>query len=250
LLKKYSLNLSNSFYNLDYKIIPSISGIKIKFHNALKRNVLFGISNSTISDTIKNWNGTINPGSSESDYISFSENGSIIFRDSHPNARLNQLNFYISKSTSKKITFSTLPSKYYNTDADFKLVDGIKGFYPKINSEWLAWQGEDVEMIIDLGAKQKISKVEIGTLLDRASWIYPPTAMIVEVSNDGNKFTHIQTMKYSDINFNPTFSRSVEFKSTKTRFVKIILKKQGIIPEGNPGAGESGWMFFDEIMID
>ena len=250
LLKKYSLNLSNSFYNLGYKIIPSISGIKIKFHNPPKRNVLFGISNSTISDTIKNWNGTINTGSSESDYISFSENGSIIFRDSHPNARLNQLNFYISKSTSKKITFSRPPSKYYNTDADFTLVNGIKGFYPKINSEWLAWQGEDVEMIIDLGAKQKISKVEIGTLLDGASWIYPPTAMIVEVSNDGNKFTHLQTMKYSDINFNPTFSRSVEFKSRKTRFVKIILKKPGIIPEGNPGAGELGWMFFDEIMID
>ncbi len=161
-----------------------------------------------------------------------------------------RLPIFISKSTSKKITFSTPPSKYYNTDVEFTLVNGIKGFYPKINSEWLAWQGEDVEMIIDLGEKQKISKVEIGTLLERQSWIYPPTAMIVEVSNDGNKFTHLQTMKYSDIIFNPTFSRSVEFKSRKTRFVKIILKKPGIIPEGNPGAGESGWMFFDEIMID
>jgi hexosaminidase len=156
----------------------------------------------------------------------------------------------ISKSTSKKITFSTPPSKYYNTEADFKLVDGIKGFYPKINSEWLAWQGEDVEMVIDLGEKQKISKVEVGTLLERTSWIYPPTAMIIEVSNDGNKFTHLETIKYSDINFNPTFSRTSEFKSTKTRFVKIILKKPGIIPEGNPGAGEPSWMFFDEITID
>jgi hexosaminidase len=157
---------------------------------------------------------------------------------------------YISKSTSKKITFSTPPSKYYNNDADFTLVNGIKGFYPKINSEWLAWQGEDVEMIIDLREKQKISKVEIGTLLERQSWIYPPTAMIVEVSNDGNKFTHIETMKFSDINFSPPFSRSAEFKSTKTRFVKIIMKKPGIIPEGNPGAGEPSWMFFDEITID
>lgn len=236
---KLIVNYDSTYTKMGYEL-KSINSEKPLFYNGKEVNKTDKLSNLIYLD-----NDTIIVSESSKYQFSFYE-----YKSDVHFINFFDLPVFISKSTSKKITFSTPPSKNYNTDADFKLVDGIKGFYPKINSEWLAWQGEDVEMIIDLGEKQKISKVEVGTLLERTGWIYPPTAMIIEVSNDGKKFTHLQSMRYSDINFNPTFSRSVEFKSTKTRYVKIILKKPGIIPEGNPGAGNPSWMFFDEITID
>lgn len=158
--------------------------------------------------------------------------------------------FDISKSTSKKITFSSPPSKYYNTDADFKLVDGIKGFYPKINSEWLAWQGKDLSMTIDLDKKQKISTIEIGTLLEKQSWIYPPSVVGIEISNDGKKYKSIETKKDDSETSSPNKSIRLTFKKKNARYVKIRLNYFGKIPAGSPGAGEPSWMFFDEITID
>jgi hexosaminidase len=160
-----------------------------------------------------------------------------------------EIKLNISKATSKKITFSTPPSKYYNTDADFTLVNGIKGFYPKINSEWLAWQGEDVEMVIDLGKKQKISKVEIGTLIEPVSWIYLTSKADLEFSSNGTKYKSVST-KLNDSDDGGKRTIKIDFKPTKTRFVKIKIKNPGIIQEGNPGAGNPSWMFFDEILID
>ena len=160
------------------------------------------------------------------------------------------LDFYISKSTSKKITFSIPPSQYYNTDADFTWVNGIKGFYPKINSEWLAWQGEDVEIIIDLGKKQKISKIDIGTLIEKSSWIYPPFAVKIEVATSESKYKHVKSYTPGIDKTQNTISVGTSFKSRQARYVKIKLQNRGKIPEGNPGAGNPCWMFFDEISID
>ena len=34
------------------------------------------------------------------------------------------------------------------------------------------------------------------------------------------------------------------------RFVKVVVKNQGTIPEGSPGAGNKAWLFIDEIEIN
>jgi hexosaminidase len=42
----------------------------------------------------------------------------------------------------------------------------------------------------------------------------------------------------------------VEFNPTTTRFVKVLIKNWGEIPQGNPGASNKAWLFVDEIEID
>jgi hexosaminidase len=163
---------------------------------------------------------------------------------------MQKLEIHVSKSTSKPVTFSTPPSKNYNTEADFTLVNGISAVYPRINSEWLAWQGEDVEITIDLGEKQKISSVKIGSLFEKDSWIVLPESIILYCSTDGKEFKHLDSKKYIYNGESPKMTLLFELKKKKTRYVKIKVKNPGVIPKDQPGAGNKSWIFFDEISID
>ncbi len=156
---------------------------------------------------------------------------------------------YFSKSTAKKITYATSPSKYYCNEPDFTLIDGIKADTPRKNNQWNAWNGEDVEMTIDLNEVQEISQMEIGYLHDPGSWIWLPKEISISISTNGKKYKTITKADLNKINDNPR-SLLLNFKAIKARYVKIKAVNPGKIPEGNPGVGEDSWLFFDEILID
>ncbi len=42
----------------------------------------------------------------------------------------------------------------------------------------------------------------------------------------------------------------VSFAPVKTRYVRVLVKNYGKIPDGNPGAGNNAWLFVDEIEIN
>lgn len=169
-------------------------------------------------------------------------------------AKWNQQKIVISKATSKTITYKTQPSTSYNTQADFTLLNGVVGTLPRVNSEWLAWLGEDVEITIDLGSLKKIRCVEIGYLIDNLNWIYEMENIQLWFSQDGMKFI---PNKNNHLPFSKAGSKvpdkityEILFKKQKARFVKILVKNPGKIPTGAPGAGNPSWMFFDEILIN
>jgi hypothetical protein len=37
--------------------------------------------------------------------------------------------------------------------------------------------------------------------------------------------------------------------NSKTRFIKVVAKNYGLIPSGEPGAGNKAWLFADEIEV-
>jgi hexosaminidase len=39
------------------------------------------------------------------------------------------------------------------------------------------------------------------------------------------------------------------FAPLRTRYVKVFAKNFGVIPSGNPGAGNPAWLFVDEIEV-
>jgi hexosaminidase len=156
---------------------------------------------------------------------------------------------YINKSTATSIRFSSPPNKPYNANEESTLIDGIKADLPRKNNQWNAWQGEDVEMIIDLEQVQEISEVEIGYLNDISNWIWAPKEIVVYTSSNGKKYKNMGVITSYEIQ-NNTRQLMMSFKPTKTRYVKIKAINPGKIPTGNPGAGEDSWMFFDEVLID
>ena len=157
--------------------------------------------------------------------------------------------FTFSKSTGKRISLVTSPDQRYPGDGAFTLVDGIRGDTTRFGQNWLGWQGPDVEAVIDLGSSQEFSRISMNTINAEASWIYPPRSVSVLVSQDGMDFSQAKELSSEEI-LRQGQSLSIQFSSQIARFVKVIARNAGTIPEGKPGAGSPAWVFVDEIVVE
>ncbi|MFZ1372097.1 MAG: beta-N-acetylhexosaminidase [Ferruginibacter sp.] len=83
--------------------------------------------------------------------------------------------FHFNKATGKKITIVTEADKKYPGDGAFTLVNGVqneKGMSK--TSEFLGFNGTDMEVTIDLGKETEVSKITLHSLNHPGSWIYLP----------------------------------------------------------------------------
>ncbi len=247
LLDKSSTNYAKSIYQVNYTIIEGEESNQIKIAlNASKQlgsisvNLINGINGTKTSfEYTKPF--VID---SATAFITTNLNGAI------KNAPVTNIKLNYNKATGKKIILKTQPSKKYAGDGTLTLVNGIEATVNPnwSGNEWLGFSGTDLEVIIDLGKIDSINTITVGFLYDKLSWIYPPESMQVLVSNGGRNYDNAGT-----INVTGDGKRiPVEITSSiKTgRYVKIIAKNYGIIPQNNPGAGSKPWLFVDEIAID
>jgi hexosaminidase len=161
--------------------------------------------------------------------------------------------FHFNKATGKKITLSNPASDKYPGDGPFTLVNGVineKGFAR--SKEFLGFNGTNCEAVIDLGKEETIKFVKINFLDQRSSWIYPPRVIDIYLSSDGVKFERSpnedrakevpgKIYRYMHAGFYPRAT---------ARYIKVVIKNFGTIPEGNPGASNKSWLFVDEIEVN
>lgn len=183
----------------------------------------------------------------------------------------------VNRSIGKKITLTEPPSISYPKHATaLALVDGIQaGEFD--SSQWLGWNGKNMEAIIDLGKIESINHFAINVWKQETNSIFLPASVEVHTSDNGttwNSLQHIDSStriwfkqyirdgkklnsewdSYNPLNYNIISSGPINIRFTtntiQTRFVKIIVANYGKIPEGKPNAGNNTWMFIDEIEIN
>ncbi|MBL7742775.1 MAG: family 20 glycosylhydrolase [Chitinophagaceae bacterium] len=159
--------------------------------------------------------------------------------------------FQLNKATGKQISLSVEPSKNYPGDGVFTLVNGVQNEKGLARSrEFLGWSGDDLEAIIDLGVSQFIGNVTIHSLSSGGSWIYPPEYAEISISQDGREFYAIGKANLYEKTSGSNGVIRINPAPVSTRYIKVFVKNKGIIPDGNPGAGNKAWLFVDEIEVN
>jgi len=155
--------------------------------------------------------------------------------------------YHINKATNASVSFKEAPHKSYSTGGAFTLVNGETASSPRINEQWLGWNGNDMEAVIKLEREESVREVEAGFLHEELSWIYFPERVDVLASSDGISY---YSLGKADIDLT-NGKRFVKLRTDarSVRYIKIIAKNRGKIPGGRPGAGENAWLFCDEIII-
>lgn len=153
------------------------------------------------------------------------------------------------------ITLETKYANQYNAGGNNALIDGILGAQDFRTGTWQGYFDEDVIATIDLGKEKPINMVFVNFLQDQRSWIFYPTEVQCLVSKDGKAFKSVGNFKFGDITPSEEVTiKTIEFKqiSTNYRYIKIIAKKLGILPEWHLGYVHDGrsWLFVDEIIIN
>lgn len=165
-------------------------------------------------------------------------------------SRYEQL-FHLHKATGKKISLASPAAKNYPGDGPFTLVNGIKANkgYSKTR-DYLGFSGTNADALIDMGERTQLGKVEVSFLQQPSSWIYPPSAIEVYGSDDGNQFSQLASVLLGSEDFSLSGMKSKELKiNTKSRFIKVMVKNYGTIPSGMAGEGKPAWLFVDEISL-
>lgn len=131
------------------------------------------------------------------------------------------------------------------------LVDGILGSLNYNDGSWQGFEGEDLNVVIDLGMIKTIENIACNFLQDNTSWIFLPQNVKFEVSVDGKRYREIGFREFAN-NKNETLIKkealSFDVKN-KIRFVKIIAKSQKQCPQWHIGNGGKAWLFIDEIIV-
>ena len=243
-LDSYKINYSSSIYNINYEIKQD--SLSKQFYLNLT-NVLFKNNTQTANDTIVIWNEnnqTVNY--TQPILLNQSFNGKAQFkRDKLLLGKAIPIVFNHHKAVGKEITFKEPPSKYYNKG---NLTDGQIAHFPRINNEWLAWSGQNMEALIDLKSELYFEQVNIGFLKNENDWIYLPSDVEIHSSTDQIHFVKID-VKATIIENNGRFNYAYEFKKHNARYLKIIAHCAPKIAEGRPGVGENAWLFIDEIEV-
>jgi hexosaminidase len=118
------------------------------------------------------------------------------------------------------------------------------------SKEILGWSGDDLEATIDLGSNQTISSAVIHSLSSGGSWVYPPQYAELLISQDGQTFHSAGKSETFEKGTGSNGSIKLSFAPVSTRYLKVIAKNLGIIPESMRGAGNKAWLFVDEIEVN
>jgi predicted alpha-1,2-mannosidase len=153
-----------------------------------------------------------------------------------------------------KIDLKTKYANQYNAGGDNALIDGIVGAEDFRTGTWQGYFDSDLVAIIDLGKEKWVENIQVNFLEDQRSWIFIPTEVSFLVSTDGKKYRTVAKSKLNSTKQNENVKIeefNVYLKGSSERYIKIIAKKLGKLPEWHLGYIHDGrsWLFVDEIQI-
>ncbi|MBO3098528.1 family 20 glycosylhydrolase [Gelidibacter pelagius] len=149
------------------------------------------------------------------------------------------------KALGKKISINAQPSKTYAGSGADGLINGITGSDTRINDkEWLGFDGEDLEITIDLGEEMTINSIETRFYEAPWMWIYAPKVIEYGFGEHGTS-SKVEIPESKDTHANI----KIDLNAT-TRYIHLRIPNSGLIPEGKQGAGHQPWTFIDEIIIN
>ncbi len=108
-----------------------------------------------------------------------------------------------------------------------------------LSTQWLGWEGKDMDAAIDLGGVKPIREVGVRFLHHVRAGIFVPGRMEVFVSDDGKKWRTAGTAGHKP-DARPAYQRtlSVKLEGEKARHVRVVAKTNGM------------WIFADEVFVN
>ncbi len=157
-----------------------------------------------------------------------------------------------NKAKGKNVVSLTAPKKYANENP-MVLTDGALGgssFY----ANWLGYEGNDLEVVLDLGETQTINTISMAFLQVTNHVVFFPTNVSYYGSNDTKNYTNLgtvtspkpltKTSKVNDIHY-----FDLKMKPQQFRYIKVKAKNTET-PYWHHAAGLPSWIFADEIIVD
>jgi sialate O-acetylesterase len=176
----------------------------------------------------------------------------VVTRNGYLSETINNWKIVSNKASGSGITYTSTFSKYYKAGGNRALLDGITASAYAQDRNWQGFEGNDLNVIIDLGKSTQVKSVSCNFLSDNNSWIFLPKKVTVQVSEDGITYRNIGEKCFTaDNELKNAVIQSVAFAiEGNFRYIRLIAQNQGTCPEWHAGKGKKCWLFADEITVE
>ena len=151
----------------------------------------------------------------------------------------------------KSIAFVELPAPRYTGGSADALIDGFRAG-SNYQFGWQGWWGKDLVATIDLGTTEPVKEIETAFLQDQASWIFLPSVVQVEYSNDGINWSPFGTQEIPLAKQQgppaPHAVRIAAHSPVRMRYLRFTARNRGALPPWHGSKGDC-WLFCDEIVV-
>lgn len=180
------------------------------------------------------------------------------YKNNKPYGQAITQNFSVHKALNKSVSYSTAYNQWYVGNGDKNLVDGKTGSIDFHDGNWQGFWGENIDVMIDLGAKTEIRQITANFYQYANSWIFLPKDVEVQLSDDqqiwhsamnftNNTVDLSNKQRISEIVLSPTVGRK-GFPSA--RYIRFKATNLGKVPAGHEAEGQDAWLFIDEIRVE
>ncbi len=149
----------------------------------------------------------------------------------------------------------TLLSKYlpnYSDQGDNTLINGLRGKANWRLGNWQGYQGADLVAVIDMEKVRLVKQLTIGALQDTRSWIVFPQWVQYWVSDDGANYKLAATVN-TKVDIKDLTVQTQDFTAPlnlNARYIKIVAKQYGPLPDWHESKGQPSYIFADEIVVE
>ena len=158
-----------------------------------------------------------------------------------------------NSAAGKQVQLLEKPKKYAGEDPQ-TLTDGAYGgsnFY----ANWLGFEGNNLEAVIDLEDENKISLASCDFLQVVNHIVFFPSDVTYYYSVDGKTYKYLGKVKNKrplskQSKINDIQSFKLKFSTVNARYIKVVANSLGKAPLWHHGAGMPCWIFVDEISVN
>ena len=215
--------------------------IEIESYSTSKSEIYFSVNNSAYKKYLKPF------------YIQ--ENSTIRFYNENKKQYV-QIATFAKLPSDRKIYLANNYNPSYSAGGANGLIDGI---YGKLNwraGDWQGYQGQDVEVVMAFDNPKYVKTLSAHFLEDQNAWIFYPKEVLFFASNDSvnwsllqsiptNKSAHEEKVSISTFTCKPKFIKAQSFK-----YVKLVAKNFGPMPDWHEGRGNATFIFVDEFEVE
>ncbi|MFY7669310.1 MAG: glycoside hydrolase domain-containing protein, partial [Crocinitomicaceae bacterium] len=156
-----------------------------------------------------------------------------------------------------KIHLNLINSTYSNQYAaagENALIDGVRGGNDFRTGDWQGYYGQDIIAEVIFDSSKMVEKIGVSCIRDQKSWIFLPSTIEIEISEDGINFQKIEEIKIEKASETDENPKRYEYSKNLTNPMKLSkiryrIVNPGVCPDWHLGNGNKTWMFLDELIF-
>ncbi len=132
------------------------------------------------------------------------------------------------------------------------LTDGVRASSWYNDGYWVGLEGENLDIMLDLGEEKTITSVSAGFLEAQAFWIFHPDKINFSFSSNGIDYPYSKELSRSELVENDERlikDFTIDNLNEKCRYIRIQAKGIKVCPTWHKGAGGKAWMLVDEVVV-